>query len=114
VGGSDAVFSKNDYSLGSKISHGTGSGQLLYGASTFETVTDTDTTSYFRITRVFTNNSGASVTVKEIGIVIMHSIVSDSTSYTAYFLIVRDVLTSPSSVPDGATLTVRYKIQISY
>jgi hypothetical protein len=114
VGSSDAVFSKDNYSLGSKISHGTGSGQLLYGASTFETVTDTDTSSYFRITRVFTNNSGASVTVKELGIVIMHSVLADSTTYTYYFLILRDVLTSPSSVPDGATLTVRYKMQISY
>jgi len=114
VGGSDAVFSKDNYSLGSKISHGMGSGQLLYGASTFESVTDTDTSSYFRITRAFTNNSGASVTVKEIGIVVRQNIVTDGATYLYYFLIVRDVLTSPSSVPDGATLTVRYKIQISY
>jgi hypothetical protein len=114
VGSSDAPFSRDNYSLGSKISHGTGSGQLVYGAMSFEDVADADGSSYLRLTRTFTNNSGASVTVKEIGIALRQSIYADSTYYLIYFLIARDVLTSPSSVPDGATFTVRYRIQISY
>jgi hypothetical protein len=113
VGSSDAPFGRDNYCLGSKISHGTGAGQLVYGAMSFEDVADADSTSYFRMTRTFTNNSGASVVVKELGIALRQYINVDG--YTPfYFLILRDVLTSPSSVPDGATLTVRYKMQITY
>ena len=50
------------------------------------------------------------VTVKEIGIVVFN----DWGSTHKYFLIIRDVLSSPSSVPDGASLTVRYRIYITY
>ncbi|MEM1562947.1 MAG: hypothetical protein QW734_07900 [Candidatus Bathyarchaeia archaeon] len=114
VGGSDAPFSRTQYALGSKISHGTGSGQLVYGASTVESVVDEDTASSFRITRVFTNNSGASVVVREIGIAIYYRVVDGSTAVSVYFLAVRDLLPSPSSIPDGATMTVRYKVRVSY
>jgi hypothetical protein len=111
VGGGDTPNSLTTYALDSPIVHGTGSGQLVYGAHTIESVINPsgmDLT--FRITRVFTNNSGASVTVKEIGITTKRR---DQTAAERTFLFVRDVLPSPTSIPDGATLTVRYTVKIT-
>jgi hypothetical protein len=111
VGGGDTPNSLLTYALASPISHGTGSGQLAYGAHTIESVINpsgNDLT--FRVTRVFTNNSGASVTVKEIGITAKRY---DQGGTARTFLFVRDVLPSPSSVPDGATLTIRYTVKIT-
>jgi hypothetical protein len=111
VGGGDTPNTINTYALASLISHGTGPGQLVYGAHTIESVINPsggDLT--FRVTRVFTNNSGASVTVKEIGISTKRN---DSGNTARTFLFVRDVLPSPTSVPDGATLTIRYTVKIT-
>jgi hypothetical protein len=111
VGSGDTPNSINTYALASKIAHGTGSGQLVHGATTVEDVTNPSGNDLqFRVTRTFTNNSGASVTTKEIGI---YGAVADSGNTTRYFCIVRDVLPSPSSIPDGATMTVRYIIKIT-
>jgi len=112
VGTSDIAFSKEHYQLQGLIAHGTGSGQLVYGTGSSETITDEDTTTRVRFTRVFTNNSGAPITVKEIGIVSIQYNYTDTTKY--YFLCARDVLTSPQTIPDGASLTVRYRVYISY
>jgi len=111
VGGGDTPNSLLTYALASPISHGTGLGQLVYGAHTIESVINPsggDLT--FRVTRVFTNNSGASVTVKEIGITTKRY---DQTSTNRTFLFIRDVLPSPTSVPDGASLTIRYTVKIT-
>lgn len=111
VGSSDTAFDKAQYELQTRITHGSGSGQLMYGASTVEDYSDEDTTTRFRILRPFTNSSGATITVKEIGIAICNIVTGTSTSR---FLICRDVLTSPQSIPNLATLTVTYRLYISY
>jgi hypothetical protein len=111
VGTSNTAFNKNQYALQAKIAHGTGGGQLQYLASSVETVTAEDSTERFRVVRGFTNGSGSTITVKEIGLVIANQ----KEGLTLYnFLMARDVLTSPQDVPDGSTLTVRYRIYISY
>jgi len=107
VGSSDEAVEYDDYNLKSKIPHGTGSGQLSYGETTLETPYKDGTEYKFRITRPFTNNSGDTITVKEVGLVAWWQ----STSLNA--LLIRDVLASPTSIPDGATLTVRYYIKVS-
>ena len=106
VGSGSTYPTPNDYNLESPIANGTGSGQLLHGAVTVETVTINGTTTSFRIIRTFSNSSGATVTVREIGL----SIKTFRYPSAAYFyvLIARDVLASAVDVPNGATLTVRY------
>jgi hypothetical protein len=97
--------------LQAKIAHGTGAGQLQYLASSVETVTAEDGTQRFRVVRGFTNGSGSTITVKEIGLVIANQ----KEGLTLYnFLMARDVLTTPQDVPDGSTLTIRYRIFVSY
>jgi hypothetical protein len=111
VGSSDTANDINTYALGSKISHGTGSGQLLYNPMTFEDIVNpSGTILQFRLTRVFTNNSGADVTVKEMGLLAKGK---DNTDNPRSWLIARDVLTSPITIPDGYSLTLRYIVKIT-
>jgi hypothetical protein len=112
VGSNNQAVSPLDYDLIAFISHGTTAGKLQYG------VCDTDSNillsgneSSFIASRTFTNASGGAVTVGEAGIVMFHY--SDTTPVEdVRFLIARDAIASPISVPDGATLTVRYKFRI--
>jgi hypothetical protein len=109
VGTSDTAVTRDDYKLGSKISHGSGSGQLAYGSMTVEAVDGTPPASRFRVIRVFSNNTTETITVKEIGLAIRNVWMSLNQA----FLIARDVLTSPQDVPSGATLTVRYIFEVT-
>jgi hypothetical protein len=110
VGSSDASVSIGQYVLGTLIGHGTGSGQLQYGATTVEALSK-NATWQFRIIRVFTNGSGATVTVREIG---LYAKLGQSASpYTYSCMFARDVPASPISVPAGSTLTLRYIISHS-
>jgi hypothetical protein len=72
IGSSDTAVAIGQYNLGSKIAHGTGSGQMSYGTSTVEAITK-DTTWLFKVVRTFTNNSGATITVREFGLFIQVS-----------------------------------------
>jgi hypothetical protein len=111
VGTSDTPNTLATYALGGKITHGTGAGQLIYNAETVEDVTNPSGNDLqFRITRTFTNNSGSTITVKEVGLLAKK--IESSLSNTR-FLIARDVLPSPVDVPDGATLTIRYVVKIT-
>jgi len=72
VGTSDTVFSGTATDLTSKISHGTGAGELEYGSCPDGSVTEEPATvgsaTSMKIARNFINNSGASITIKEVGI----------------------------------------------
>jgi hypothetical protein len=106
VGSSDTPVSIGQYALIGLIGHGTGSGQLQYQASTVEPLSK-NTTWLFRIIRTFTNGSGATVTVREIGLYVKIG----SGGQTCMFA--RDVPTSPINISNGSTLTVRYIISHS-
>jgi len=112
IGQSDAPVTLSQYNLLAKISHGTSSGQMLYNASTVEAMVK-DTTWYFRVIRTFSNNSGASVVVREIGLVF--NLPASTGSVYSYYnvLLARDVIPSGITVPNGSTLTLRYIISYS-
>jgi hypothetical protein len=111
VGISDIANNINTYCLGTKISHGTGSGQLQYGSHTFEDITNpSGNILVFRVIRTFSNGSGATITVKEVGLLV-RTLCYNVTYYS--FLVARDVLSTPVDVPNGMTLTVRYIFQIT-
>jgi hypothetical protein len=113
IGTSDTANTKDTYAMGGVIAHGSGSGQMLYGGTTIENPTNPSGNDWvFRIIRIFTNNSGASITVKEIGIIAKSQ---DPIPTVRYFLIARDVISAGVTVPNGSTLTVRYipKITVS-
>ena len=108
VGTGTTSPSNTDYSLESKITSGTEAGQLEYGSQQITDPTIVGSYVDLLLTRDFTNASGGTVTVKEIGVVIR---VADSGGTYRYFLILRDVLDTPKDILNGETLTVQYKLR---
>lgn len=111
VGSEETAVEPDDVMLATKIGQGEESGQLSYGAHVIEAIDVVDAVSSFRVSRPWTNLSGAGITVKEIGMAM--SIFHGAGTAPAYFLMLRDVLPSPTTIPDGATYTVRYKLSVT-
>lgn len=97
-----------DYALQTPVAHGTGSGQLQHGAHSFGAAYSDATASYITISRVFTNASGATITINEIGIYSYGEVYA-----AAYVCLVRDKLAVGVSVPNGQSLTLTYTIKIT-
>jgi hypothetical protein len=111
VGSGDTPNGSGTYSLATLILHGLTSGKLSYGVTQIDDLSNPSGLDWqTRLIRSFYNGSGSSITVKEIGIAIKKL---DNSTDPHTFLIARDVLTSPSSIPDGSTMTVRYIIKIT-
>jgi hypothetical protein len=104
VGSSNTPVAIDQYSLQALIAHGTGAGQLQYGATTVDPIVKTATTWTLRIIRTFTNGSGATVTVYELGLYL--KVCFDGQT----IMLARDVPATPITVPDASTLTLRYII----
>jgi len=107
VGMGTKAWAIDDYKLDNKISHGSSSNQLLYGTTTVEDIVIESNRIYFRVIRTFTNSSGSSTTVTEVGLA------TYGVTETAP-LIARDLLNPPVTVPPSSTLTVRYIISMSW
>ena len=130
VGSGTATPTANDYNLERQIVNGTGSGQLIYGAHTispapvsngsniYYTTTSTPSsgilpvsgnTTSWQILRTFQNQSGASITVSEVGLI--------SANYFSgniyYVLLAHDLLSSPITIPNGGVMAITYTISVS-
>ena len=102
----------DDYALESQCGHGSGVGQLSHGAVTFGLPTSDATTSHFTITRDFSNSSGALITVNEVGLyVVALAVQHNGSAQSAYFMIIRDMISGGVDVPNGQTLTINYREQ---
>jgi len=106
VGTGSTAPTINDYVMETPIAHGTGAGQLSYGAVTWGTPAYDATTSQFTITRNFANSSGGTITINEIGLY-----VTAWDTAVKYFMVLRDKITGGIAVPTGQTLTVNYRLQ---
>ena len=99
------------YALASQIPHGTGAGQLDYNASNAEIIgldTSVSPPVYrFRIIRTFTNSSGGSITINEVGLVAYHKVTAIFT-----FMIARDVLPQPYVIPNGGTCAIAIVVEV--
>ncbi len=108
VGSGNAEESFEQYSLETLIAHGTGAGQISYGAmeapaETYETVSKTYSILHKRF---FNNNSGSDITVHEIGLVGKHDNSYEKVMYT------RDLATI--IVPVTAQLAVSYTLAVQF
>ena len=113
VGSGSASVSPTDYRLASKISHGTGSGQLDYDTHAI-TTSFSSTSSYVELARTFVNRSSGDVVVREVGIM-ARSLWKDAGGIRndVKYLIARDVLPSPVTVKPLGVLVVRYRITLT-
>ena len=99
-----------DYVLATAIANGSGAGQLVYQALTYDAdVTVADPICTFIVYRNFNNNSGGQITVAETG---FYCSTRDTGGTAQTFCLFRDVPTSVA-VPDGGGCYVKYTLQIS-
>jgi len=101
VGTGTTEPTRDDYKLESRITHGTGSGNLYYYACTFVQGDD-----HVEVRRTFANQSGADITINEVGLTVLFY--SDTDSATKKALIARSLFTI--TVPDGGSVTLYYRI----
>jgi len=102
------------YNLVAQIPQGTSSGQIEYGAVSVSSVSQSGQTTSFTISRSFTNVSGATITVTEIGIVVlMTGWNMGAYASGTYFLIAYDIPSSAISVQNGQTLTITYTFSVT-
>jgi hypothetical protein len=107
VGTGDTAFHLDDFVLETPIAAGNGAGELYHQAQSAPVTLysgDPDFTLNALHTRVFNNNSGDTIDVKEVGIVYY------SAQDSNYYLFSRDVLAAPVEVLNAAQLTVSISI----
>ena len=102
-------FYINAHDLYARIGSGVGAGQLIYGAMKQPVWYYNAITKKWKntITRVFNNNSGADITIREVGLIYNSYVFSDQGRY----LFAHDILSAGVVVPNGAQLTVTYEIE---
>jgi hypothetical protein len=107
LGTGTTAFDLDDYRLDAIITSGNTTGKLYYQAQVAPVTTysgDPDFTENILHKRVFNNNSGATITVNEVGLAFYIS------KDPYYYLMSRDVLDVPAVVLNGAQLTVTVSI----
>lgn len=109
VGTGTAPVAISDYALGTKIAHGTGSGQLSYGATNISVPTTVGSTRKTTISRLLTNSSGSTINVTEVGI---YAGAQASPSGTTEKFCIERTLNSFSILPSFQAL-VTYTISVS-
>jgi hypothetical protein len=111
--------SPSTYKLVAQIPQGTSSGQIEYGAVSLTATSTSGQTTSFTITRSFTNVSGASLSVTEIGLAVyitgfaMTNVSTNSAITSDYILISYDIPSSAISVANGQTLTITYTFSVT-
>ena len=101
-GSGSAPVSINDYNLQTLIQPGNGTDQLQYSSVDFPNIFLVDTaTALTDIRRFFTNNSGGSINVREIGI--------KCYGYSSYRILIERTLIN-ETLADGESLEVTYRV----
>ena len=108
LGTGDTAVAIDDYKIEAVIANGAGAGQMAWGATTVGAVSLAASHAQFVVSRTNTNNSGGTITVREIGI--YTSVYVTTTQY--YMCGVRDVLVTPQDVLDTETITVNYTLEV--
>lgn len=114
LGTGDTAFSPENYTLSALIGSGNGVGQLAYSAMAAPAISYTAGTKTWKTThlRIFNNNSGGSITIKEVGL--RSTIFYFYYAGYSYYLIERSVLSPTVPVANGAQLTVTYEISMAF
>jgi len=104
VGTGTTTPANTDYCITTIIAHGSGSGQLLHGAQAFTAPAVIGANVDLIGTRTFTNNSGATITIREVGIY-----AGEATYSSVPRCIAHDLLTV--SVTNGSSVTIEYRLR---
>jgi hypothetical protein len=108
VGSSQIPYDINQYNLQSLITHGTGTGQLQYGSNNVSFFSINGTTATWTINKTFSNESGNTVNINEIGII--HATSSEG---GLIFLMLRDVLPSTIALQNQKSIRIEYAFTLN-
>mgnify|MGYP001050160178 CR=1 FL=1 len=111
VGTGDTSVTRDDYKLVTYIEGGTGTGKLSMDNTLVEAVNGTPPESRWNVTRIFINQSGGTIIVKEIGIAGEHRHASDG--QYRYYQMVRDVLAVPQTLLYMQQMTITYTWKVT-
>jgi len=107
VGTGTTTPDPTDYALEALIPHGSASGQLDYAGCGYVSTYISDGNIIFEVTRTFTNLSGATIGIREVGLASK----TNTTVAYQYFLLARDLYTH--DLADGASITFSYRIRVT-
>lgn len=113
VGAGTTTESFESYALTTKIANGETSGKLSYSQSNSQ-VSTVGTTKRCQWIRYFNNNSGAAITVNEVGIYAKIFYNDYSHMYLQDAMVCRDLVDPGVSIPDTGQLKVTYTIELVY
>ena len=110
IGTGSTVEVPTSTALGAVIAHGTGTGQMSRAKNviSFQKVVNTYKTT---LARIFTNNSGSAITVKETGL--YGYFMTDSSFDYRTVLLNRDLIT-PMNIQAGDSMFVSYTIELTF
>jgi hypothetical protein len=107
----------NAHSLAAPIANGSGAGQLVYGSPSLPAnVTASGSSAYIVITQEYINQSGGTINVTEVGIMLyLQFVAACGGGFNNYgnTLVWYDVLSSAISVPAGGSLTIYYTFTVN-
>jgi len=111
VGSGTSAPSASSPYLESLILSGTGPGQLSYGTVSVTSPSLSSNPGTMQISNTFTNNSGGTVTIGEIGLAIQANNGISDVHLAA--LIIHDVLSSAVNVANGGKVTITYTMEVN-
>lgn len=116
VGSSAVPVLATNHALGNVIVAGSDPGELEYGynvpwSAPFWNETEQELEMF--LNRAFTNASGATIQINEIGLISWIQYSTGSSTYYFDYLIARDVLDSTLNVADGDTVNIQYRIYVA-
>jgi hypothetical protein len=105
------------YNLAAPIANGSGAGQLIYQAPTLPSqIMISGGSAYFYIEQTYVNQSGGTITITEVGIVVKVYLAlynGSASSNVGNVLMWYDVLSSSISVPNGGSVTIYYTFTVN-
>lgn len=106
VGKSSEAIANTNYKMYDQILHGNTAGKLMHGSHSWVDAQIVGANVDFIILRSFSNISGNTITITEIGIYVK----MEGSAANQYFLILRD-LPTPVELENGKTITVIYTLR---
>jgi len=107
----------NAFTLAAPIANGTEAGQLVYGVPLVSGgVTVSGNSAIFQIAQIFSNQSGNTINITELGVIVQVQLVNQpasSSTNCGQLLVWYDVLSSPISVPNGGSVTIYFTFTVN-
>jgi hypothetical protein len=112
IGTDNTTPTNDDYNLLAQVAHGSGSGEMLHGPHSVVAPYEDGQSIKYELSRTFNNQSGAAITLREIGMITRAHYGGYNSNTFALLLVARDVF-SDVEVGDEETVQITYVFETS-